>query len=197
MKSTIPTRKNQNQTQKSQNSHLKAAFNPSCLRLSLAPGPVFLFLLLFPLALSAQQTQDPQHQKRPQWINPPEFIYSARGKPDPFRPIIQSQPAEDSKSEESKRLLSPLEKVQPSQLDLVGILNQGGNPDQNQALVELPDGKGYILRIGVPIGTNQGKVTAITRETVVIQETLTTIFGKEKKVDTILKLHKQPGPNNG
>ncbi len=58
-------------------------------------------------------------------------------------------------------------------------------------MVELPNGKGYILQPGASIGRRQGKVTAITSTTVVIQETVVNAFGKKMKQDTILKLYQQ------
>ncbi|MCF8039275.1 MAG: pilus assembly protein PilP [Desulfohalobiaceae bacterium] len=154
-----------------------------------------LCALLFPVSLSAQTTELPKEM--PQWIHPPEFTYSAKGKPDPFHPVIQNRPEEVQESEAPKRQLTPLEKVKPSQLELVGILNPGNSADESRALVELPNGKGYILTLGTAIGQHRGKVTAITADTVVIRETRTTVFGKKKKMDTVLKLHKQPGQNNG
>ena len=131
----------------------------------------------------------------PKWMNPPNFIYSSKGKPDPFHPIIQTTPPEPSPAEKPKKMLTPLERVQPGQLKLVGILSQK-KIGERQALVELPNGKGYILQVGDPIGQRQGKVTAITGKSVVIQETSKDLFGKKVIQDTILKLHQQ-GESNG
>ncbi len=121
-------------------------------------------------------------------------MYSPAGKPDPFQPAIQTTPPESSPEEKPKKALTPLERVQPGQLKLVGILSQKSG--ERQALVELPNGKGYILQVGDPIGQRQGKVTAITGKSVIIQETDKDIFGKKVVQDTILKLHQQ-GESNG
>ncbi len=147
-----------------------------------------LLTAFLPTALPAASAPTTQAEA-PEWTKPPDFMYSPQGKPDPFHPIIQTAPTEPSPEDELLRSLSPLERVQPSQLKLVGILSRMNG--QRQAMVELPNGKGYILQAGASIGRRQGKVTAITSTTVVIQETVVNVFGKKMKQDTILKLHQQ------
>lgn len=131
----------------------------------------------------------------PEWVKPPDFSYSPAGKTDPFHPVIQTTPKEPSPEAKPQRTLTPLERVQPSQLKLVGIISPKKRP--RQALVELPNGKGYVLKIGVSVGQRQGKVTAITATSVVIQETTTDVFGKKIQQETILKLHPQGEKSNG
>ncbi|MCF8104917.1 MAG: pilus assembly protein PilP [Desulfohalobiaceae bacterium] len=181
----------------------KASSRPGCNRNSffrlrgltwLIPGLV-LFSLLPGLSPAAQGPET--DQEKPGWIQPPEFIYSPKGKPDPFHPAVQSQPDEDQENQRPQRQLSPLERIEPSRLELVGILSHGKSFAQSRALVELPNGKGYILTLGMAVGRHQGRVTAITADTVVIQETKTDIFGEKENKDTVLKLHKKPGQNNG
>ena len=159
---------------------------------------IFLFCMCF-LALFASFSGSAQavetQQNAPEWIKPPDFMYSPTDKQDPFHPIIQATPSEPSPEDQPKKKLTPLERIQPSQLKLVGILRQPNG--QRQAMVELPNGKGYILQVGVSIGQRQGRVTAITASTVVIQETTTNVFGKQITEDTIVKLRQQGGQPNG
>lgn len=164
------------------------------LMLYLCSGSLFTFILSVGCAPLFAQTTDPGEQA-PHWIQPPDFQYTPAGKPDPFRPIIQASPPEPSSEGRGQKALTPLERIQPSQLKLVGILRQ--KDGQSRAMVELPNGKGYLLKVGVPIGQRQGKVTAITGSSVVIQESSTDVFGRKKTSDTILKLHKKAGESNG
>jgi type IV pilus assembly protein PilP len=154
-----------------------------------------LFLAaLFPAPLWAA-TSIAEQAKAPSWIKPPDFMYSPAGKPDPFHPIIQPTRTKPDTPVRPEKSLTPLERIQPSQVELVGILSQSNG--QRQALVELPNGKGFILEVGTSIGRHQGKITAITATTVVIQEKRINAFGKNVVQDTILKLHSQGEQPNG
>ena len=140
-------------------------------------------------AVSAQTGPEPeteQTQQMPEWIDPPQFEYTARDQGDPFRSFLHTQQEEkaDQKPDQS---LSPLQRVQPSQLKLVGTLHPK-DQDQPLALVELPNGKGYILHPGASIGRNQGRVTHISRQKVVIIEETTTLLGQEAKHTVTLKI---------
>jgi type IV pilus assembly protein PilP len=166
-----------------------------------------LLLLLMPGDLGAVSAQDQSStnatpetmETMPDWIKPPAFQYSSRGKPDPFRSFVQPetpQAEEEQKDSKPQRPLTPLERIQPTQLNLVGILTNGGQKAQAMALVELPDGKGYVLRPGTRIGRNDGKVMSIEPGRVTIQERVTNIFGEKKTNKVVLKLHKAAGESN-
>jgi type IV pilus assembly protein PilP len=166
-----------------------------------------LLLLLMPSAHDAWSAQEQSStnatpkamETMPDWIKPPAFQYTSRGKPDPFRSFVQPetpQADEEQKDSKPKRPLTPLERIQPTQLNLVGILTNGGQKAQAMALVELPDGKGYVLRSGTRIGRNDGKVVSIGPGRVTIQERVTNIFGEKKTNKVVLKLHKAAGESN-
>jgi len=111
-----------------------------------------------------------------------EYSYNPAGKPDPFKPFIQSA------SRGSKTVPStPLQKFDISQLKLVAIITTS---DGNIALVEDATGKGYFLKKGTWIGKNDGKVTKILKDTVIIQEVYQDIFGQTKTNEISLFLHK-------
>jgi len=185
-------------------SKIEHSFMPSsvfrCLTLS-------LLLLLLPNAQVTGSAQDQNSteaapkttETMPDWIKPPAFQYSSRGKPDPFRSFVQPetpQQEEEQKDSKPQRPLTPLERIQPTQLNLVGILTNGEQQAQAMALVELPDGKGYVLRPGTRIGRNDGKVVSIEPGRVTIQERVTNIFGEKKTNKVVLKLHKAAGESN-
>ena len=98
---------------------------------------------------------------------PPEYIYVWKGRIDPFMPWYEGESA-PAKEDPNKRVpLSPLEKVDLSQLTLVGIVL---SPSGNKALVEEGSGKGYVIMKGTSVGLNRGKVAKILRDMVIIEE---------------------------
>ena len=58
------------------------------------------------------------------------------------------------------------------------------------ALVEDSTGKGYFIKRGTEIGKNDGKVTKILKDRIIIEELYEDVFGKVKKSEVPLFLHK-------
>ncbi len=56
------------------------------------------------------------------------------------------------------------------------------------AMVQTPDGKGYTVRVGTRIGSNQGVVKRITAQSVVVEERYTDVFGENKTREVVLNL---------
>ncbi|MGH7797154.1 MAG: pilus assembly protein PilP [Candidatus Binatia bacterium] len=103
------------------------------------------------------------------------------GARDPFRPMtlptkVDSRPREN---------LSPLERLELSQLKLVGIVWDIKEP---RAMVEDTAGLGYIIKVGTPIGSKDGKVRAIHRNEVVVEEFYSDAYGVRRKHDVGIKL---------
>ena len=121
------------------------------------------------------------------------YYYKAEGKIDPFAPICRngSSVFADRNDEKKKRLipLTPIEKVDLSQLKLVGIISASSG---NKALVEDASGKGFVIKKGTRIGINSGKVIKILKNIVVVEEA-ESILGKTTLVKRKLKLQKPPG----
>ena len=103
---------------------------------------------------------------------------------DPFEPAFGSKRrAVHEKSKPS----SPLEKLDLSQIKLVGVmLSDKGN----KALVEDASGKGHMIQEGTHIGNNAGRVSQILRDRVIIEEKIEDAYGKIRTQKRILKLHK-------
>jgi type IV pilus assembly protein PilP len=118
-------------------------------------------------------------------------LYNPAGKIDPFEPLFKEQKVVVKKNKKKKRKpRTPLEKVDISQLKLVGIiLAESGN----RALVEESSGKGYVIKRGTYIGINSGKVVEIKKEKVVVEEEVDDVFGKTKLRKREMKLPKPPG----
>lgn len=128
--------------------------------------------------------------------------YDPKGKIDPFEPLFRDEPAKAAKEAEvdaegiqakkrEKRIpQTPLEKIELNQLRLRAIVLA---PSGNRALVEESTGKGYILTKGTYIGRNQGVVTEIQKDKVLVEETVESIQGDVVVQEKELKLPKPPG----
>ena len=112
-----------------------------------------------------------------------EYAYNASGKPDPFKPFLQSTPVREARS----LPLTPLEKYDISQLKLVAVLSA---PEGKIGLVEDATGKGYFIKKGTGIGKNDGKVTRILPDRVMIEEVFLDALGQKKVNEISLSLQK-------
>lgn len=113
------------------------------------------------------------------------YVYDPTGKPDPFRPFIM----EASRPKEiAEQLLQPLQRYELSQLKLVAIM---WGADAPVAMVEDNAGKGYIISKGSYIGKNDGRVTEILQNEVVITEQSSNVFGETKTKEIRVKLREE------
>lgn len=113
-----------------------------------------------------------------------EYTYNPAGKPDPFKPFIQLAPVKEARNIP----LTPLQKYEISQLKLVAIISTADGT--HMALVEDATGKGYFLKKGTEVGKNDGKVTKILKDRVIIEEVYQDISGQTKVNEIPLFLHR-------
>ena len=113
-----------------------------------------------------------------------EFTYNPVGKPDPFKPFFQLTPVREASRSTP---LTPLEKYEISQLKLVAIIS---SPEGNIGLVEDSSGKGYFIKKQTGIGKNDGKVTKILKDRVIIEEVFQDILGQRKVNEVSLFLNR-------
>ena len=119
--------------------------------------------------------------------------YDSKGKIDPFEPLIQEKPPQEDKpvvDNRPKRILTPLEKIELSQIRLVAVIIM---KDRSIAMVEEASGKGYEVEIGTYIGKNQGKVFEIRKSSIVVKELVKDYKGRLKERVREIKLHKLDG----
>ena len=159
---------------------------------------ICLFIFFCSVALSEGNSENAtgnnilqELEKIPEWIRPPKYKYSPKDKPDPFVPFIQAREQKEPlvQPKKKKRVLTPLEKIEATQLKLVGIIWYADQPENALAMVELPDGKGFILKKGVLVGRSGGRVIKILPDQVLLQEEGINIFGKLEKRNIVLRLH--------
>ena len=120
-------------------------------------------------------------------------FYNPEGKLDPFEPLFKKERvslAVGKKKIKRRKPLTPLERINLSQLTLVGIIQA---PSGNRALVQETTGKGYVIKKGTYIGTNSGKIVQILKDRIIIEEESEDIYGKVSLIKKPIKLQKPPG----
>ncbi|MDD5450494.1 MAG: pilus assembly protein PilP [Desulfovibrionales bacterium] len=117
---------------------------------------------------------------------PEKYSYNPIGKPDPFKPFISEEKTGDkSKTVSAGGVALPLQGLDIGQLTLVAVIANSRDP---YAMVEDASGRGYILRTGSRVGTQEGVVTGILADRVVVTETVKDFTGKIRKRPVILRL---------
>jgi type IV pilus assembly protein PilP len=119
---------------------------------------------------------------------PPVNQFDFSNKKDPFKPFVVVK-AEQKKSPESiintQRNSLPIHSYDVSQFKLIGIITGGR---ENQAMVTDPGGKGYVLKAGMLIGKNNGRITSISSSGVDILEQFKDDNGRVRKEQIKLTL---------
>ena len=105
------------------------------------------------------------------------YTYSSSGKRDPF---VRYDANANIKQDEIKPD-SPLEQIDISKLKLTAIISSGENP---KAVIEDINGKGFFVEKGAKIGINNGVITDILQDKIIITETQTDFTG-QKKIRTL------------
>ncbi len=119
----------------------------------------------------------------PQEQTQPAYSYITAGRRDPFAPIIMK---EEKKAKAGER--PPLERYGLFEFKLTGIIWQGFGYN---ALVEGPDGKGYVVRVGTIMGPNKGVVKKITQDRMIIQEKFKNFSGGTERKEIVIELRKK------
>lgn len=112
------------------------------------------------------------------------FTYDATGLRDPFR----SFEWERMKLEEKGG--GPLEQFDVSQLSVVAVVWQTGSA---RALVQDPAGESYIVGLGTPIGKNDGTITKIGDNLIVVRETYEDYLGQVTQKDIEMRIRLSEG----
>ena len=127
----------------------------------------------------------------------PTYEYNAAGKPDPFKPFMETDPALKTKRDKDlgkkksaqSGFISPLQRLDVGEFRLVGIAG-----DENRRVAIVADGttkKFYPLFVGTYIGLNRGRVAAILPDRVIVEEKAEKQAKKAKIRRMTVMLHKQ------
>lgn len=109
-------------------------------------------------------------------------------KRNPFRPFVVKALERAPEVTEPR---VPLQRFDMGQLKLVAII---WGIDSPTAMVEAPDGKGYIVKKGDLIGNRNGVVVRVERDKVIVEERFKNYLGEVQTQKIELKL---PQPEGG
>ncbi len=116
-----------------------------------------------------------------------QFDFST--KKDPFKPFVAVKVATPADAKQLRRDALPILSYDVSQFRLIGIV---ADPRGNKALVVDPGGKAYVIRPGMTIGKNDGKVAAITLTGVEVVEQFRDDSGKIRRETIRIPLLRKP-----
>ena len=108
-------------------------------------------------------------------------VFDFSGKRDPFKPFAEIKPEKKTTPEDLKRARIaslPIHSYDVSQFSLIGVVI---DPKGNQAMVIDPNKKGYVLKVGMTIGKNNGRVMAIQASEIDVLEQFRDENGKVRK----------------
>lgn len=99
---------------------------------------------------------------------------------DPFKPFVQVQAQRASTKAGKPRTRDPLpiQRFDTEKFRVSGIVT---GLRENSALITDQNGKGYVVRAGMPIGNNDGFVKRISSEAVEVEESFTDDNGRVRK----------------
>jgi len=103
-----------------------------------------------------------------------QYAYNPLGKRDPFRSPLEEL-RQGAQGAQVEACTEPLCQWDLDQLVLVAVVTGDANPI---AMVEDPQGRGYIIKRNTKIGKQGGKVTQILRDSVTVTEFWTAPDGK-------------------
>lgn len=115
------------------------------------------------------------------------YYYDPSGKSDPFKPFIETELAKKKTVELS---VNPLRRQAVEQFRLVGVVGDGKG---RRAMVQDSAGKFYSLLPGAYIGLNDGRVSQILSDRIVVDEKIRTDEGKIRQRKIIIKLRQDEG----
>jgi type IV pilus assembly protein PilP len=126
------------------------------------------------------EAQDESEKELPE----DDYHYNPVGKRDPF----YSKMLEEKKKIEPNKKVFGVQRYELAELKLVGIIwGELGR----KGVVETPEGKSYLVKVGTLIGKNGGVVKAITNQEVVIQEFVTDYLGNNIENISIIKIQRK------
>ena len=104
-------------------------------------------------------------------------LYSGISKIDLFLPLIKADAAAEDDDEKKRAPQTPLERFDIGQLKLSAVVEAA---DGNSAIIVESSGRGYVVKHGYFIGLNNGQITEIKSDRVVIEEPM----GKNERGET-------------
>lgn len=120
--------------------------------------------------IKVEEAVDSERSKLEEWRNP-------------FKSFI-TKVVEDV--EKDTRPKSPLEKYNINELKLIAIIWGIKRPT---AMIEDPDGTGYVVKKGTLVGDKRGKIVKILKDKVIVKESYRDLLGNSQMEEVALELH--------
>ncbi|MEW6488952.1 MAG: pilus assembly protein PilP [Thermodesulfobacteriota bacterium] len=124
----------------------------------------------------------------------PAFSYQPAGLRDPFEPFIRLDEPKTKAKPQVFVPRTPLQRYALEEIRLVGVMWAEGG--RSVALVEDPEGKGYVVSGGVLIGDRGGRIIGIRPDRVDVEERFVDLFGEENVKVMTMTLRKPEGEVN-
>ncbi len=102
---------------------------------------------------------------------------------NPFKPFITKVIVD---VEEKSRPKSPLEKYNINELKLIAVI---WGIKRSTAMIEDPDGTGYVVKKGTLVGDKKGKIVKILKDRVIVKEKYRDLLGNSQVEEVALELH--------
>ncbi len=143
-----------------------------------------LLLLLIPFALVSCQGEEPQNnaplKRAPRPKKKPEPQVTVEEKKEFVVETIKRNPfmnfmVKKGIRKESKRVKGPLECCDVKLFRLLAVVS---GIDMPRAVVQAPDNKKYIVKIGDRMGLNDGRIVHIDRGSITVREKIYNEFGE-------------------
>jgi Tfp pilus assembly protein PilP len=144
---------------------------------------------------TADKPLQPTTQKKKAEVVMPVLVQEEEKKPeyqvigvrDPFQPFAGINPGEMGQGGDKGP--NALQMISISQVYVVGIILS----KQNRALIQDSSGMGYIITEGTLIGDNNGIVTKVSKDGVVIKQHFKDYMGRITTREVVLALKKEEG----
>jgi len=106
---------------------------------------------------------------------------------DPFFSPIVQQSVKQTKGGVTAKNLKPTQKFEIDKYKLLGVMI---DKRAKAAIFEDPDGKGWVLKEGMQIGSEGFRIKKITADGVVAEEVVTDASGKKKSSEIFISIKK-------
>lgn len=94
-------------------------------------------------------------------------VFDFTGKRDPFKSFVEVQQAAKAPPVLRPKDVLPIQSFDVEKFRVIGIIT---GMAENRAMIVDPSGKGYVVKSGMEIGTNEGRISRITATTVEVIE---------------------------
>ena len=136
--------------------------------------------LLRQLAAGTAQKHSAEAEKKPvevsaivkktcELLAAPRFTFLPNKAVDPFVPFVSLQPTNESGGPGAGTFLTPLQKMTLTEME-TGLKAIASGGLGKMAVIEDSTGKGYIVGVGTPAGPNDGVITQINDNDLVVRE---------------------------